>query len=166
MAWKRSDKVQARLLAAWFLTVAVCLGVFGTRAAYYLLPLLPAMALMTVEFSPLLRGKSAWIACALLVTLFAVKASNGDSSWGLDYGAKTVPSALALDDYSRLRRTNELLIVSPDDEFYASVLDLPKIRYVYLSPLDATKTSEFFYSLGMIVSGDEFCSLGKLTAGL
>ena len=58
-----------------------------------------------------------------------------------------------------LRRTNELLIVSPDDEFYASVLDLPKVRYVYLTPLDATKTSEFFYRLGMILSDEEFCSL-------
>ncbi len=54
----------------------------------------------------------------------------------------------ALDNYSHLRRTNELLIVSPDDEFYASVVDLPKVRYVYLTPLDATKTSEFFYRLG------------------
>jgi hypothetical protein len=55
-----------------------------------------------------------------------------------------------------------LLIVSPDDEFYASVVDLPKVRYVYLTPLDATKTSEFFYRLGMIVSSQEFCSLDRL----
>jgi hypothetical protein len=81
---------------------------------------------------------------------------------GLDDGAKTAPAAMVLDQYSRLRRTNELLIVSPDDEFYASVVDLPKIRYVYLTPLDASKTSEFFYRLGMIVSDEEFCSLDRL----
>ena len=80
----------------------------------------------------------------------------------LHYGPRAAPSASALDNYSHLRRTNELLIVSPEDEFYASVVDLPKIRYVYLTPLDATKTSEFFYRLGMIVSGDEFCSLPRL----
>jgi Dolichyl-phosphate-mannose-protein mannosyltransferase len=153
IAWKR-DQVQARLLTAWFLTSALCLGVFGTRAAYYLLPLLPALALMTVEFSPLLRGKLAWVACAALVVVYAL--------WGFDYGARTAPSALALDRYSRLRRTNELVIVSPDDEFYASVVDLPKVRYVYLTPLDASKTSEFFYRLGMIVSDEEFCSLDRL----
>ncbi len=61
---------------------------------------------------------------------------------------RSAPAAVALDQYSRLRRTNELLIVSPDDEFYASVVDLPKVRYVYLTPLDASKTSEFFYRLG------------------
>jgi hypothetical protein len=152
IAWKR-DHVQARLLTAWVLTSALCMGVFGTRAAYYLLPLLPALALMSAAFSPLLRGKLAWIACAALLVLYVA---------GLDYGAKTVPPALALDSYARLRRTNELLIVSPDDEFYASVLDLPKVRYVYLAPLDATKTSEFFYRLGMIVSNEEFCALDRL----
>ena len=149
------------MLAAWFLTSALCLGIFGTRAAYYLLPLLPVLVLITVEFSPLLRGRLAWVACAVLILAFGVRSRNGDTPWGFDYGAKTVPPALALDSYSRLRRTNELLIVSPDDEFYASVLDLPKIRYVYLTPLDATKTSEFFYRLGMILSDQEFCSLPR-----
>ncbi len=80
---------------------------------------------------------------------------------GPDYQAATVPPASALDDYARLRRTNELVIVSPDDEFYASVVDLPKVRYAYLAPLDATKTSEFFYRLGMILRGEEFCALDR-----
>ena len=39
---------------------------------------------------------------------------------------------------------------------------MPKVRYVYLTPLDATKTSEFIYRLGMIVSGEKFCSLPRL----
>jgi hypothetical protein len=157
IAWKR-DQVQARLLTAWFLTSALCLGLFGTRAAYYLLPLLPALALLTAEFSPLLRGKLAWVACAALAVVCVARGALG----GLDDGAKTAPGAVALDQYSRLRRTNELLIVSPDDEFYASVVDLPKVRYVYLTPLDASKTSEFFYRLGMIVNDEEFCSLDRL----
>jgi hypothetical protein len=161
ISWKGPDRTQASLLAAWFLTTALCLGVFGTRAAYYLLPLLPALVLMSVEFSPALRGRLAWVACVVLILAFGVKAWNGDAPWGLDYGVKTVPPALALDHYSRLRRTNELVIVSPDDDFYASVVDLPKARYVYLTPLDATKTSEFFYRLGMILSGEEFCSLDR-----
>src|SRR3984885_1816364 len=156
IAWKRSS--QARLLAAWFITSGLCLGIFGTRAAYYLLPLLPALALMSVQFSPLWRGRLAWIACAVLVVVYAAGGALGERV----YGAKNVPSAPALDNYARLRRSNELLIVSPDDEFYASVLDLPKVRYVYLTPLDATKTSEFFYRLGMILSSQEFCSLDRL----
>jgi 4-amino-4-deoxy-L-arabinose transferase-like glycosyltransferase len=153
MAWSKSNGAQARLLAAWFLISALALGVFGTRAAYYLLPPLPVLVLMTVEFSPLLRGRLAWIVCAAMIAIFGVRA---------EYKSSAVPPALALDSYSRLRRRNELVIVSTDDEFYASVLDLPKVRYVYLTPLDPTKTSEFFYRLGMIVSGEEFCSLPRL----
>src|ERR1700722_4665274 len=156
MAWRKSD--EARLLAAWFLTSALCLGVFGTRAAYYLLPLLPVLVLMSVGFSPLLRGRLAWVACGGLAVVFLA----GGPLRSVDYAAKSVPSASALDSYSRLRRANELLIVSPDDEFYASVVDLPRVRYVYLTPLDATKTSEFFFRLGMILNSDEFCSLPRL----
>jgi hypothetical protein len=151
IGWKRSH--EKRLLAAWFLTVTACLLIFGTRAAYYLMPLLPALVLMTIEFSPLLRGRFAWVALAVLLVAFGIQASNAP---------RNVPAASALESYSRLRRTNELLIVSPDDEFYASVVDLPKIRYVYLTPLDATKTSAFFYRLGMILTTDEFCSLERL----
>jgi hypothetical protein len=158
IGWKRSH--EARLLAAWFLTATVCLLIFGTRAAYYLMPLLPVFVLMTIEFSPLLRGRFAWLALAVLIVGFGIPAS--EAIWGSSYGPRTVPPASALDSYGRLRRTNELLIVSPDDEFYASVVDLPKIRYVYLTPLDATKTSAFFYRLGMILTSDEFCSLERL----
>jgi hypothetical protein len=159
IAWKRSH--EARLLAAWFLTATACLLVFGTRAAYYLMPLLPVFVLMTIEFSPLLRGRFAWVAFAVLIVGFGIPAS--EAIWGSGYYVpRTVPPAFALDRYARLRRTNELLIVSPDDEFYASVVDLPKIRYVYLTPLDATKTSAFFYRLGMILGSDEFCSLERL----
>jgi Dolichyl-phosphate-mannose-protein mannosyltransferase len=162
MAWKRSNSTQARLLTAWCLTLALCLGAFGTRAAYYLLPLLPALALMSAQFSPLLRGRLAWLTGAALIVMFAVKVRAADPVWALDYRAKSVPSAKALNDYSLLRRTNELLIVSTDDEFYASVIDLPKVRYVYLTPLDPSKTSEFFYRLGMILPTGKFCALPSL----
>ncbi len=166
LAWKgaktRANRTQARLLAAWIVTACLCLGIFGTRAAYYLLPLLPALALASVEFSPLFRGRMAWAACAALLAAFGVKVWAGDATWGLNYAPSTAPAAAALDAYAHLRRANELVIVSPDDEFYASVLDLPKVRYLYLTPLDTTKTSDFFYRLGMIVSADQFCSLGAL----
>lgn len=158
----RANLVQARLLAGWLVTAGLCLGIFGTRAAYYLLPLLPALALASVEFSPLFRGRMAWAACAALIAAFGVKAWTGEATWGLDYAPNAAPAASALDGYAHLHRANELVVVSPDDEFYASVLDLPKIRYLYLTPLDATKTSEFFYRLGMIVSAGQFCSLGSL----
>jgi len=151
LSWRRSH--HARLVAAWFVVGAICLLGFGTRTAYYLLPLLPAMAVMSAGFSPVFRGRVGWVACGLLVVVFGLRA---------DYKPTSVAGSEALDRYARLRRANELVIVSPDDEFYASVIDVPRVRYVYLAPLDATKTSEFFYRLGMIVTGEQFCSLDQL----
>lgn len=162
ITWRRGNRVEARLLAAWAVTAILCLGIFGSRAAYYLLPLLPALALMSTAFSPVFRGRLAWPACVLLVAFLCLKLWTSDSIWTLNYGPKNVPGAVALDSYARLNRGNELVIVSPDDEFYASVLNLPKIRYAYLTPLDPTKTSAFFFNLGMILSAEQFCSLDRL----
>ena len=161
--WQRSgEESQPRLLTAWCLGSFVVLLVFGTRVAYYLLPLVPAMALMSVEFSPLFRGRRAAVFCGVLAIVFGIKAWHGDAPWGLDYQASSVPSAAALKNYNRFRRANELLIVSPDDEFYSSIVDLAKPRYVYLGTMDPTKTSDFFNWLGIDVSARDFCNLPAL----
>jgi 4-amino-4-deoxy-L-arabinose transferase-like glycosyltransferase len=163
VAWKRpSEEYQTRLLTAWCVGSFVCLLVFGTRVAYYLLPLVPAMVLMSVQFSPLFRGRWAAVLCGLLAIAFGVKAWRSDATWGIEYQPESVPSAAALERYGQLRRANDLLIVSPDDEFYSSVLDLAKPRYVYLGTLDPTKTSDFFNWLGVNVSAPDFCNLPAL----
>lgn len=162
-AWRKSgDEQHVRALTAWSVCAFAVLLVFGTRVAYYLLPLLPAMAIVSVQFSPLFRGRAAIIAFGLLATIFGIKVSQATAVWGINYHRQSVPSAAALDQYSGSRRANELVIVSPDDEFYASLLDLPKIRYAYLGTLDATKTSDFFRALGVNVSTREFCELPAL----
>jgi hypothetical protein len=78
--------------------------------------------------------------------------------WGLDFRqGLTAPSAPALDAYRRLDRGNELILVSPEDNLYSSVIDLPKVRYEWISPvIDESKTAGFFYFLGIIVSTGEF----------
>lgn len=162
-SWNMTDdESDARLLAAWSIAAFALLLIFGTRVAYYLLPLTPALVLLAVRFSPLFRGRWAIPMCAILTLVFLIKAVQPDMPFGLDYRSKTVASAPALENYSRLRRVNDLLIVSPDDEFYSSDLDLPKLRYVYLGTVDPTKTTMFFYSLGVNVSTTDFCRLDSL----
>src|SRR5579883_561815 len=162
-AWNRQRKeTDARLLTAWSIGAFAVLLVFGTRVAYYLLPLIPALVLISVRFSPLFRGRWAAPACALLLCAFGLKAWQADAPFGINYRSKTVPSAAALENYSRLRRVNDLLIVAPDDDFYSSTLDLPKVRYVYPGTVDPAKTSGFFYTLGVNLSTDEFCHLAPL----
>ena len=163
LAWSRAgEDWEARLLAAWCVGSSAVLLAFGTRVAYYLLPLIPAMALVSVRFSPLFRGRWPWVMCAFLTLALVVKISRADAPWGLVYQHETVPSASALLNYSKLRRANDLIIVAPDDEFYSATLDLPKLRYVYPGILDPTKTSSFFEGLGVNLSPHDFCNLPAL----
>ena len=161
--WKRhADESQARLIAVWCIAAFVCPLAFGTRVAYYLLPLMPAMAVAAVQLSPLFQGR--WVSAmfSVLIVSFGVKVALSDATWGLDYRRESVPASAALKKYAQLRRTNDLVIVAPDDEFYASVLDLPKVRYAFLGNVDATKTAPFFYWLGVNVSTSDFCKLEAL----
>ena len=160
VAWKREDEPLARLLIAWIAVVLVCLAAFANRASYYALPLIPALALFSARFAPGLRGRrTAWLGSVVLLVLFCVKAGVPDQIWGLDFRqGTTLRSASELDTYNRLKRANELVIVSPDEQLYASVIDLPKIRYAWISPsVDYSTTPEFFYRLGIIVTAPEFC---------
>jgi len=164
--WKRhAEEEQARMVAVWCLATFLCPLAFGTRVAYYLLPLVPAMVVMAVRFSPLFQGRRAGVLCGLLAVSFGVKVWQSDAPWGLDYKRASVPSAAALEKYSQLHRANDIVIVSPDDEFYSAILDLPKVRYAYLGTVDPTKTTEFFYWLGVNVSAQDFCNLDALTPG-
>ena len=161
--WETSDRpAQLRLLTAWCIASSAALLLFGTRVAYYLLPLLPALTILSIQFSPLFRGRWAMVMCGVLAAALGVKAANGGAPWGVDYRAHSVAPAATLEKYARLRRANTLVIVAPDDEFYATVLDLPKVRYLYPGELDATKTAGFFEWLGVDVSTDQFCSLPSL----
>ena len=159
---KAGDDSDARLLASWSIAAFALLLIFGTRVAYYLLPLIPALVLLAVRFSPLFRGRWAIPMCVLLAVVFFIKTAQPDGPSGLDYRSRAVAPAPALENYARLRRANDLLIVSPDDEFYSSDLDLPKLRYVYLGTVDPTKTTTFFYWLGVNLSTTDFCRLDSL----
>jgi 4-amino-4-deoxy-L-arabinose transferase-like glycosyltransferase len=161
--WKRyADESQARLIAVWCVAGVVCPLAFGTRVAYYLLPLMPAMAVAAVQLSPLFQGRWVGAMFCLLIVSFGVKAALASATWGLDYRREAVPAAAALEKYAQFRRTNELVIVAPDDEFYSAVLDLPRVRYAFLGNVDSTKTTQFFYWLGINVSTADFCNLEKL----
>jgi hypothetical protein len=161
--WKRAENDEGRLIAIWCAAAFLCPLAFGTRVAYYLLPLVPAMVVMAVRFSPLFDGRRAVAMVGLLAVALGLKAVQPDATWGLDYRRESVPSAAALEKYSQLGRANDLVIVAPDDEFYSAMLDLPKVRYAYLGNVDPSKTTEFFYWLGINVAPRDFCNLNALT---
>ena len=74
----------------------------------------------------------------------------------------TVKSAASLKRYCQRERSNELILVSPDDEFYSAILDLPKVRYCHFaSAVDPAKVSSYMYDLGLILTAEQFKELPR-----
>ena len=122
-AIRRGDSASSRLLAVWILVLGAALLIFRHRVAYYLLPVVPAVCLVAVGWSPLFKGKRTIVTLAALVIAFGVKAGGGGAVWALDFDRATaLKSAASLKRYCQQERSNELVIVSADDEFYSAIL--------------------------------------------
>jgi 4-amino-4-deoxy-L-arabinose transferase-like glycosyltransferase len=152
------------LLAAW---AAVMLGAaifWQYRNAAYLLPLVPTLALLAAAWSPFRTPRYApWMAVALAAA-FLIKVSAPELSWGLDYRARTVQAAAPiLSDYCAQARGNELMVLDVADDLYASVLPLPRLRYVSMSPVAVPQGpySMPFTDMGITVTVDQFNQLDQ-----
>lgn len=146
------EVTSTKLLLAWLLTGAAALVLFRYQSMYYILVVVPPLCLLSALHSPLFRGRLAWLVIAALTGSFFVKASEKSAPWRLDYSVESVPSAGALDQYCRRKRGRELIVVSPDDEFYSSILNLPFVRYlIFASSVDETKVPQFMRYLGIVL---------------
>ena len=129
------------------------------RNAAYLLPLVPALALLAAAWGPFRTPRYApWMAVALAAA-FLIKVSAPELPWGLDYRAGTVqPTAPILSDYCTQARGNELMVLDVADDLYASVLPLARLRYVSMAPLAAPQGpySMPFTDMGITVTVDQF----------
>ena len=162
IAWVRDRSATAKLLTIWIAVVLVCVTAFANRASYYVLPLIPAMALLTARYAPLLRSpRTAWPVTGILLALFCGKAAAPDRLWGLDFrGGTTIAAVPSLDAYRRLNRANELIAVMADDQSYSSVIGLPGIRYVRIVHSDKYRDrAPFLIWLGIEMAAAEFCGM-------
>ena len=151
------------LLLSWAAVVSAAMLLFQYRNASYLSLLVPVLALIAVAYGPLFSGRRATVAAAALGLVFLIKAASPLRLWGLDFRAgTTVAAAPVLDAYARMHRPNELILVSPDDEFYSAVLPLPRIRYCFIDPADSTPSygPDFRY-LGIHVTAAQFLDLDR-----
>jgi hypothetical protein len=160
-AWRR--QAEARLPAVWIATVAAAVLAFRYRNIAYLLPAVPALAILAGAYLPLWRGRTGAVALAALAALVPVKAWQGDRAWGLPFYRGTVPSGQVLASYCEMGRPSELIVVSPDDEFLSAALPLERVRYVFLMPAGYhDRRALDFHYLGIVVSVDEFLRLPEL----
>lgn len=154
------------LLAAWMsVTLAAILG-WQYRNASYLLPLVPALALLAAGWGPFrTRYYAPWMV-AVLAAAFMIKASAPEQPWGLDYRSGTVQTAApVLSAYCEQARGNELIVVGVADDLYASALPLPRLRYALVTPVAASAGPYAmpFADLGIVVTVDQFNDLARHT---
>ncbi len=155
VAIRRRTDTLALLLGAWLLTFSVALLIFQYRSVQYMLPLIPALAIAAGNYLPALQKRTT---VAILCAAFAMKAANPNTVWGLSYASgTTLPTAPALSGYCDLRRSTDLIVLDPDDEFYSAVLPLHHVRYGWIDPTHNTFALQpYLHWLGIAETVDEF----------
>jgi hypothetical protein len=154
------------LLAAWIAVMLAAMLGWQYRNAAYLLPLVPALALLAAAWGPFRTHQYApWMLVALAAG-FLIKTSVPEQPWGLDYRAGTVqPAAPILSAYCAQARGNELIVLDMADDLYAAALPLARLRYVTVAPVavPAGPYAMPFAEMGITVSVDQFNDLARHT---
>jgi 4-amino-4-deoxy-L-arabinose transferase-like glycosyltransferase len=157
----RAAKSDAALQTSWLLITGGALLAFRYRNLPYLLYAIPPLCLLAG--SGLARLPRPQLAVAALAAIFAIKAAAASQPWGLPFGAAApIRAATWLHWYAEQQRPNELIAVNTDDEYYATVLPIAKIRYCYLDPTQLVRRYSPHYAfLGITVTANQFQDLDR-----
>jgi hypothetical protein len=138
---------------------------WGYRNASYLLPVIPMLAILAGSYNPLCSGRSGKWALAALVVAFVAKTAMPTAPWGLSFHDGTrVADAPLLTNYCERARGNELVLVDIPDEFFASVLPLPRIHYVLRgASVPGGKYGLDFAEMGIILNTEQFADVAHWT---
>ena len=153
-------RLRSRLLFTWIGVVLLSALTWRYRNAAYLAPLAPALAIAVAVVLKQYRRPALGIAA----TIFVVKFFWPAAVFGLPLRPEVVnPSLAALHEYASKHRGRDLFLVEPDDQFYSAVLELPRVRYVWLAPATSRpKLPLDFEYLGITVSAADFARLNEL----
>jgi 4-amino-4-deoxy-L-arabinose transferase-like glycosyltransferase len=157
-ALTRIRRIDAWLLMSWLAVVLAAAVFWSYRNVTYLAPAIPALAILAARAIP------PRIALPVAAVALIVKLAVPSQIWALDLRPPVLhPSVTLLDDYARLHRGRELILVDPFDGFYSSTLPLPKVRYCFVNPAGVPPQGPLdLHYLGIVVSGEEFADLGHL----
>ena len=160
----RGRRTAPVLLAVWIAVTLAATLTWHYRNASYLLPLVPALALLAAAWGPFrTRQYAPWMLVALAAG-YLVKSGAPGQPWGLNYGGGTAQrTAPILSAYCAEARGNELIVL--DDELYAAVLPLARLRYATIAPVEspAGPYSAHFEEMGIAVTVDQFNNLTRYT---
>jgi len=164
----RKRSAEATLLACWLAVPAAAVLGWQYRNASYLLPMVPALAILAATSGPLSSKTSApWM--LLLVSAAALaKMAAPDAPFGISFREGTVQKAAGpLSDYCERGRGNELIVAGVEDGLYASTLPLAGLRYATVryanSPYGAAGGSYAmpFDFIGIAVDAQQWNELAK-----
>jgi 4-amino-4-deoxy-L-arabinose transferase-like glycosyltransferase len=151
------------LLLCWLASLAVAVFGWQYRNIAYLLPMVPALAILATVYGPLFsRRRVPWM-MALVGAAFVAKAALPAAPWGLSFERGTVQAqAPMLSEYCQRARGNELILVGMDDDLYASTLPLAKLRYCLVGAnLAGGQYGMSFDRMGIILTAAQFDALGQ-----
>ena len=161
----RKRSAAAVLLLCW--AAAVLGSVFGWqyRNVAYLLPLLPAMAILAAVYGPFAQMRPSWWMAMLAGAALLLKTLAPDAPWGISFHRGTVQAvAPIVSNYCQQARANELILVGMDDDLYASILPLERLRYALQGPARAEGPYAMsFAQMGIVVTAAQFDELEKWT---
>jgi hypothetical protein len=146
------------VVLAWIAVVFATAFFWSYRNVTYLAPALPALA---IAGAGVLRGRVAVMAAAAVLV---VKAAFPAQPWGIELRPDVLhPSVTLLDDYARMQRGRELILVNPFEGFYSATLPLPKVRYCFVSPAGVPPQGPLdLHAMGILVSAEEFGRIDEL----
>jgi len=154
------------LLAFCSAAVSVAaLCIFQAKHLPYVVFLLPALCVLGALCGPVILRRPAVVASLALV-LFGAKAIANGRPWSLRPATAPIEAVNAMREYYRMGRDVELISVEPNDEFYASTLPLPRLRYCLLDPGGTAATAIPYYArLGIVLTAAQFTNLPALLPG-
>jgi len=154
-SWRLSrlrEQPERLLVVCWVLLTAVGISAFQVRNLPYVVLLLPPLLIWGAG----VLNPRVLIAAGVLV-LAAILRITGDVV------APPIKAAEDMRAYYKLHRNAELIAVESGDEFYASTLPLPRVRYAFLDPAGAIlRTVPHYASMGVVLNSDQFAVLPTL----
>lgn len=149
----RSDSFSG-ILAGWVLLLSAAIAGYQYRNVTYVLPAIPAMAMIAARGLPLPHLAD----LGLGATILAARLIAGD------YFAASSPYGgfELIEQRCQEGRTNDLVMVGLGDQFYATLLPMAKVRYALPeAELPPKGFALDFRSMGIILSTSEFRDIDR-----
>ena len=145
----------ALLPVCWIAITTAAIFAFQYRNATYLLPLLPALAVMIASHLPIGRPGAAAAALFLMWTSAGLEPRRA-------VPADTLAARTLLEQRCDEGRDNEIILVGAPDQFYATVLPFSKVRYAFGGDGRAPQGLTLdFRGMGVTVPVEEFVDLDR-----